>query len=369
MWECDPFGSKPAVVHPAMGVFSHEAVAVDPADQRLYLTEDHSSGGFYRYTPARYPDLSNGLLEVAIVGSGGVVRWRAVRDPSAASVPTREQVAGMTRFRRGEGIWFDSGIVYVATTSDSKIHAYNTGTETIEVIYDGGSLSGTPLLEVDNITVSPSGDLFVCEDAGDLSMGIITPQREVANFLKLTGPQHGDPSSPPASELTGVVFDPSGRRLFFSSQRAFGTGVIYEITGPYRLERIAEPTPPGLRIDVQRSITIPMLLKRGLPVSVRLGRPAAVGASARVALAVRRRRAHGRGFVRRRQRISLGVADRDARLGAMELRLRPTPRARSILRARRTPLTATVRVSAVDRAGKRSVVTRSVVVRPALRQA
>jgi hypothetical protein len=59
----------------------------------------------------------------------------------------------------------------------------------------------------------------------------------VARFAKLTGPQHGDAGTEAASEVTGVVFNPSGRRLYFASQRAFGTGVVYEVRGPFRRER------------------------------------------------------------------------------------------------------------------------------------
>ena len=36
------------------------------------------------------------------------------------------------------------------------------------------------------------------------------------------------------SELAGPAFDPSGRRLYFSSQRGGGNGITYEITGPFR---------------------------------------------------------------------------------------------------------------------------------------
>jgi tricorn protease-like protein len=36
------------------------------------------------------------------------------------------------------------------------------------------------------------------------------------------------------SELTGPAFDPSGRRLYFSSQRGVdGRGITYEVTGPF----------------------------------------------------------------------------------------------------------------------------------------
>jgi secreted PhoX family phosphatase len=111
VWECDPTGRTPGVARPAMGIFEHEAVAVDPDGRCVYLSEDNASGGFYRFTPQSYPDLSAGTLEVAKVGPGGLVDWARVPDASAGSAPTRAQVAGMTRFNRGEGMWFDSGTV------------------------------------------------------------------------------------------------------------------------------------------------------------------------------------------------------------------------------------------------------------------
>jgi hypothetical protein len=55
-----------------------------------------------------------------------------VPDPSAKRTPTRRQVPGSTVFRRGEGIWYDGGVVYIATTGDNKIHAHSTTTATIE---------------------------------------------------------------------------------------------------------------------------------------------------------------------------------------------------------------------------------------------
>jgi secreted PhoX family phosphatase len=45
-----------------MGVFKHEAVAVDPVGRHVYLTEDEGDGGFYRFTPSAYPDLKSGRL-------------------------------------------------------------------------------------------------------------------------------------------------------------------------------------------------------------------------------------------------------------------------------------------------------------------
>jgi secreted PhoX family phosphatase len=236
VWECDPSGRRRAVPRPAMGIFKHEAAAVDGRGRRVYLTEDLIDGGLYRFTPRRWPDLSAGLLEIARVGRGGGVEWVEVPDRSAARQPTRGQVPGSTRFKRGEGMWFDAGTLYVATTADDRVHAYDTGGERIRVIYDGLASRSAPLLRVDQITGSRPGEVFVCEDiaTAEIDIGVISPDGSVARFLSVTGPQHR------GSELTGVTFDPSGSRMYFSSQRAFpksdaepGPGAIYEITGPF----------------------------------------------------------------------------------------------------------------------------------------
>ena len=152
-------------------------------------------------------------------------------DPLAKREQTRRQVPGYTEFARAEGIWFDAPIVYVATTGDSRIHAYDTRAERVKVIYDGLAKRSAPLLRVDNITASRSGELFVCEDIAteEIDIGVITRDRKVSRFLSVTGPKHA------GSELTGVAFDPSGRRLYFSSQRAEELrGAVYEISGPFR---------------------------------------------------------------------------------------------------------------------------------------
>jgi secreted PhoX family phosphatase len=230
VWECDPTGRRRAQVLPAMGVFKHEAAAVDARGRRVYLTEDLIDGGLYRFTPDRWPSLTDGLLEVATVAAGGAVSWSEVPDPSARSRPTRRQVAGMTPFKRAEGIWHDRGTVYVATTGDSRVHAYDTRTERIEVIYDGLASREAPLLRVDQLTASRAGELFVCEDLAteEIDIGVIEPSGKVRRFLTVGGREHD------GSELTGAAFDPSGRRFYFASQRALGGGAIYEVTGPFR---------------------------------------------------------------------------------------------------------------------------------------
>lgn len=236
VWECDPSGRRRAVAHPAMGIFKHEAAAVDAADRRVYLTEDLIDGGLYRYTPAEWPDLSEGLLEIARVRDGAV-EWVEVPDPLARRERTRRQVEDSAQLERGEGVWLDGHTLYVATTADHRVHAYDTRRERIEVVYDGLASRSAPLLRVDQLTGSRAGEVFVCEDLAtdEIDMGVIDRNRRVSKFLSVTGPQHE------RSELTGVTFDPSGRRMFFASQRAFpksdaepGPGAIYEVTGPFK---------------------------------------------------------------------------------------------------------------------------------------
>ena len=237
VWECDPAGRRRALSRPAMGVFKHEAAAVDPHGRRIYLTEDLMDGGLYRFTPTRWHDLSEGVLEIATVGRGGAVSWREVPDPGARRVDTRRQVRGSTRFKRAEGIWHDDGLVYVSTTGNSRVYAYDVARERIEVIYDGlAPGEPAPLMRVDQLTANHAGEVFVCEDiaTNEIDIGLIDRAGRVSKFLSVTGPDHV------GSELTGVTFDPSGTRMYFSSQRAFGKdgmpgpGAIYEVSGPFR---------------------------------------------------------------------------------------------------------------------------------------
>ena len=239
VWECDPTGVRRPVARPAMGVFKHEAAAVDPRGRSIYLTEDLVDGCFYRFTPRHWPDLSEGLLEVAVVEDDGRTRWVTVPDPAARRERTRRQVPGATVFKRGEGLWHDGGIVYVATTADHRVHAYHTRRERFEVIYDGLASRSAPLLRVDQLVASRAGEVFVCEDIAteEIDLGVIDRRGRVTRFLSATGRQHQ------ASELTGVTFDPSGSRMYFASQRAFGSydvpgpGAVYEVSGPFHQAR------------------------------------------------------------------------------------------------------------------------------------
>jgi secreted PhoX family phosphatase len=248
LWECDPSGETDPQARDAMGIFPHEAAAVDPVREHIYETEDMPDGRLYRFTPTTYPDLSAGLLEVCAVADDGSVTWLEVPDPSAAETATRLQVEDSTAFLGGEGIWYFEDWIFFSTKFDNKIHGIDLVNQTHTLLYEANPddvASGTAVLSgVDNLTVDEgSGDIFVAEDGGNMEIVVITPDGEVAPFLRITEQDN--------SEVTGPVFNPSRDRLYFSSQRGpsprpivdinplmdtqdmFG-GITYEVTGPFR---------------------------------------------------------------------------------------------------------------------------------------
>ena len=179
VWECDPAGKRRGLARPAMGTFKHEAAAVDPRGKRIYLTEDLMDGGVYRFTPTHWHDLDAGLLEIATVASNGAVSWSEVPDPAARRVQTRQQVRGSTQFKRAEGIWHDDGTIYISTTGDHRVHAYDIARGRIRVIYDGLASADAPLLRVDQLTANRAGEVFVCEDIAteEIDIGRDRPRR------------------------------------------------------------------------------------------------------------------------------------------------------------------------------------------------
>ena len=91
--------------------------------------------------------------------------WTEVPDPAARRVATRQQVRGSTQFKRAEGVLARrDGTVYISTTADHRVHAYDIAENRIEVIYDGLATPAAPLLRVDQLTANRAGEVFVCED-------------------------------------------------------------------------------------------------------------------------------------------------------------------------------------------------------------
>ncbi|MFP8876515.1 MAG: alkaline phosphatase PhoX [Myxococcota bacterium] len=234
--ECDPTGAADPVFLPGMGLFVHEAVAVDPATHQIYETEDRSDGGFYRFTPADpqpdgRSDLRSGTLEIAVVenfaavlvgGSSGV-SWETIPDPFANPVSTRKQVAGRASFNGGEGIWYAENRVYFSTKGDRNIWVYDIAAASLSLFYESMSF------EPDNVAVSPGGDVLVAEDGPGMQLVAITDGGQLVPLVEVVDHSR--------SEIAGPAFDPSGTRLYLSSQRgatgSSSSGVTYEISGPF----------------------------------------------------------------------------------------------------------------------------------------
>jgi hypothetical protein len=308
-WECDPTGVNAQFPRPrpALGTFKHEAVCVDPLRERLYLTEDQGDGLFYRFTPADYPDLTPGVLEAAKVDARGAVTWARVPNPNqVVPTPTRKQVAGATPFDGGEGIWFDSGV--------GLLHH--------EGRPQGVGLRHRPRAAGDDLRPRARrrrdaaaggrqrhrlarGDVYICEDGDNFEICLITPDRQVAD-VHAPGPGlHAGTAA--GNESVGVVFDPSGQRMYFGVQRSFGQGVVYEVTGPVPCRHRAAPAgvvaggaaaaagvlaptgegrltsadriAPGVRLRTARSISAANLSRRGLALTFELDEPPACRSS------------------------------------------------------------------------------------------
>ena len=216
--------------------------------------------------------------------------------------------------------------------------------------------------------MSPSGDIYVCEDGGDRDICLITPELEIARFLKLDPAVHGGPPNgyPYAgNETVGVVFDPAGGRMYFGAQRsfplAFGEmprGAVYEIEGPFReggdgagrSSGSRDSTPPRVRLEARRRMSIRRLLRSGLPIEVDLDEPAGIEATLRVS--VHGRDGHGSATI---AKVAPGVAVGNQ----VELRLTPTRRARRLLRGR-GHVEAKLKLVAADAEGNRTVERRTV---------
>src|SRR5262249_13062071 len=130
VFEVPADGVSNALPIKAMGRFSHEADATDPATGIVYLTEDSGSSALYRYRPTDRDDLPAGRgLEPmkparptdprpwATGTSAPVDAWVTVDNPDSGpgqQTPWQQVSAkGAARISRGEGAWYGNGLIYV----------------------------------------------------------------------------------------------------------------------------------------------------------------------------------------------------------------------------------------------------------------
>lgn len=243
-----PVTDKPNLAKPiplkAMGRFNHEAVAVEPESGDVFLTEDRHDGLIYRFKPNVQGELAEGGKLYALkikgrksldsrnwskvefdVGQSEEIEWIEMEDVESPKDDLRYRgfKNGAACFARGEGMWYSKGSIYFACTNGGikkRGQIWKLTGEKIELFAEPNN---PDLVDnCDNITVSPWGDLFICEDGkGEQFIDIITPQGKIFKLAK---------NSKSSSEFAGPVFSPDGSTLFVNIQH---DGLTLAITGPW----------------------------------------------------------------------------------------------------------------------------------------
>ena len=257
-----PASEHPQLAKPVplveMGRFYREAVAVAPSSHAVYQTEDRHDGLIYRFLPNMPEQLDAGgrLQALAVAGRPSLdtrnwgqrtveigerlpVRWIGLDDVRAPEDDLRMRgfARGAARFARGEGMWYGRESVFFACTNGGpaklgQIWRYHPSP------YEGQTFEGSNpgmlelliesedrgLLErADNLTVTPWGDLILCEDGpGEQFLVGVTPAGELYKFARNAGSQ---------SEFAGATFSPDGTTLFVNLQ---ADGLTLAVTGPWR---------------------------------------------------------------------------------------------------------------------------------------
>ncbi|MFN0182255.1 MAG: alkaline phosphatase PhoX [Aquabacterium sp.] len=245
----------------AMGQFIHEAAVVDPADGMVYLTEDHKPAGFYRLRPKvpgrlsaggvlqmlrvpKQPDLRRGLK----AGQRWDVEWVDIEHPERGVDPAgngrdgvlRQGVAqGGSLFTRLEGVFVGADEVFFTSTDGGDAQAgqvwrLRPRSQTLELFYEspGSSVLDHP----DNICLSPSGAIVLCEDSKQPVQRLFGQSRQgglfelARNNTVLDGELPGLKGDFRGAEWAGACFSPDGRTLFAN---IYSPGFSVAITGPF----------------------------------------------------------------------------------------------------------------------------------------
>lgn len=239
-----PVAPKPLV---AMGRFNHEAVAVDPDSHIVYQTEDREDGLFYRFLPHQPQSLqAGGVLEALKikgqpqlntkrdipVGKPFPVEWVRIQypDPLQDTVRAEGYAKGAAQFCRGEGICLgEQEILFCCTSGGAanlgQIWRYtpgknsnNGGTLTLFVEPNDPGVLDYP----DNLTMSPFGDLFLCEDGrGEQFIRGINQQGQLYRFAR---------NALNDKEFAGACFSTDPLTLFVNIQNP---GITFAIWGPF----------------------------------------------------------------------------------------------------------------------------------------
>lgn len=274
----DTHPHQPAIPEPLtrLGRFIHEACAVDPATGIIYETEDNGdSSGLYRFVPDVRPTAPGQLAHItgqlqmlrvantnqyvtAINQQVGVplaASWVTIANPDAGTSSTavfnQGFAAGGARFRRLEGAWFAKGKLYFSATNGGdaglgQIWVHDPQAQTLTLLFESADVD--VLDAPDNLTVTPSGGLIICEDgAGMQLLRGISPSGEIFDFAKNI---HNN------IEFAGPVFSPDGRTLFVNLFGRLTTRTLSPytppgpITGPTQVPIVGESSELAMTLAI-----------------------------------------------------------------------------------------------------------------------
>jgi secreted PhoX family phosphatase len=242
----------------AMGRFEHEACAVHEPSGIVYMTEDRHYSLFYRYIPNVPGRLREGgrLQALAVAGRPALQLHNWSGDPvigTGESLPThwidlddvdtdendlrlRGAAAGAATFARGEGLCAAGHAFAFTCTIGGRLRLGQVflyqpspmegraGEEQrpgqLTLVAEAGE--GSLLRNADNLTMSPWGDLIVCEDTSD-HCGLVGIRPDGTQY-RLADNAYSN------SELAGVCFAKDGRTLFVNIQYP---GTTLAINGPW----------------------------------------------------------------------------------------------------------------------------------------
>ena len=275
-FEVDAF-DRDANLHPVplkfLGRYAHEAIALDPANGTIYLTEDANGphGLYYRWTPPAGFEPGKGALRALALSEGGdtagtlqamlctkgtrkiadlseatqvgttyKVTWVDVPDPLATTTSVRKQFAAgqVTGSRKLEGAyWGDGGAYFVASFArasdgsknehDGQVWFYNPSNQTVTLKSIFG-VNPDPAADTnydgpDNIALDPNGGLILAEDGDGIQHLVGVTTAGAAYALA-----RNDVSE---MEFAGPTFTQDGEVLFACIQ---GDGYTFAVTGPWK---------------------------------------------------------------------------------------------------------------------------------------
>jgi secreted PhoX family phosphatase len=279
IFEVPATGTSNLVPVRSAGRFAHEAAAADPNTGQIYLTEDNFGfpSGFYRYDPPNNPMTDGRIADggrlwmLRVVGAPNanlalgqppgtsyLVDWVEIPDPdpdfpmdngiptvtndeAITAVGDQGRLEGAALFSRLEGAYHDRGRIYFVSTQgganrppDSvpagfgagrgQVWAYDIAASRLHLIYESPAAAVLDL--PDNVVVSPSGTLLLCEDgSGDNFLRGLTPAGQIFDFAR-----NADPAQV-GQEFAGATFSPDGRTLFVNIQSSSGYSIA--IWGPW----------------------------------------------------------------------------------------------------------------------------------------